>query len=325
MNIYTKFNLILLVFAALAVSCTGVSSKKKENPVIIFGRVDISGDSALTIFKFDAAMSLSAKLTGKFDYISLKEVQELTKNRVELKINELAEETGAEFILTAKVNNLKNIIRTNLTFINTENSAALSGTGYSDIHYINAETGSLVYDPSLLTSVQRAFAAAFKDSLMFVDSQKGINVKPLPTMVIGSAAFTGDNDWVLWEDKVINSYSAVETMYEAAIKSGSYVVYDTETRDSVYNIFGYHIVENYSPPNIHEINTLYKLEVDYYLAAELVKTEKEAEITISLYQIERNGLKLIKSEKTSFIEDDKAVFLKKISIAANKIIGSEIK
>ena len=321
------FLTLFLVISVFFNSCAGTTKSVKDKPVIIFGRVDIKGDTVgINPRKFDAALALSIKLSKKFDYISLDKSQELLggDSSRQIKITEIADEAGADYIATAQVNTLKNIIRTQIVLSNVnEPEKRFTGAGYSAVNYIDAGSGEKVYDPSLLSSLQRALAVALNDSNMFVNPEMGINVRPLPTLVIGSIAFLGEskNEWDLYTDKVVASYAAVETIFEAAKKSTDYVFYDTDTRDSVYKIFGFNIVENYSPPSIHEIRALYQMAVDYYVAGSITRTAEGADLTVSLYSIEKDGLILLKSENEKFTDDSRMVFLEHVGRAARRLFG----
>ena len=332
--ILTRFNnlnrtnivsLILMTFLFLS-SCSGVSNKSKDKPAILFGKVDFRGDStSLNNKKFDAALALALRLSGKYDYYGSSHLQKVFEEKPDLsqkKIGDIAKNLNADYIAIATVNVLKHIIRTQITLSKPNSSdKPLTGIGYDVINFIDANSGEMVYDPALLKSLQRALSSATNDSNMFVNKQLGINVKPLPTLVVGSIAFTGEDqyDWKLYLDKVVSSFAGIETIYDLIKYSDDYVIYDTDTRDTVYKLFNFHIVENYSHPSNHEIRALYQMAVDYYIAGSLDKTKDGANLTIGLYAITADGLKLIKSEKESFNDDSRMVFLEYVSRATKRL------
>jgi len=330
---FNNFNIILIaLFISLAFvllsSCSGVSNKSKDKPVIMFGKVDFRGDStSLNSRKFDAAIALALRLSGKYDYYGTSYLQKVVEENPDLakkNIAVLAENLNADYIAIAQVNVLKHIIRTQITLSKPNSSEKpLTGIGYDVINFIDANSGELVYDPALLKSLQRAISTAANDSNLFVNNSLGINVKPLPTLVVGSIAFTGEDqyDWKLYLDKVVSSFAAMETIYDLIKYSDDYVIYDTETRDTVYKLFNFHIVENYSHPSNHEIRALYQMAVDYYIAGSLDKTKEGANLTLGLYAVTADGLKLIKSEKESFNDDSRMVFLEQVSRATRRLFN----
>ncbi|MBX3044460.1 MAG: hypothetical protein KIT33_11060 [Candidatus Kapabacteria bacterium] len=312
----------------MIISCS--STKSKEKPVVLYGKVEFNGDpTPLNPQKFDAAMSILMKLSNRYNYISLNYLINKSLDNPEYankKVNEIAQEYDADYIAIAQVNILKHIIRSQITLKSTDKSKPdLIGSGFDNLKYTDASTGDLIYDPALLRSLQRAYASAIADSNHFVIDSLKLNVKPLPTLVIGPIAFSGENqdDWKLYLDKVVSSYAAVETVFDILKFSNNYVVYDTETRDSVYKIFGFHIAENYSPPTMHEIKALYQMAVDYYVSGNLHKTDKGAELSLSLYSITQEGLLPLKTEEQFFDDDSRMVFLEHIIRAAVKLFNIE--
>lgn len=316
------FTLLLLVF----VSCSSTRSSKEQKLKIIFGKVDFKPESEyLNSQKFDAALSLALKIKNNYEYIGIKDIQKAIQEKPEfakLTMNQLAKKLDADYIAIAKVNTLQHILRTEI-ILNSPDSKEhqLKGTGYEVLNFIDASSGNLIYDPALLKSLKRSLAVAFNDSSMFVIDSLKLNVKPLPTLVIGSIEFAGENqyDWKLFSDKVISSYAGVETIYDVIKHTQDYVVYDIETRDTIYKLFNFHIVENYSAPSSHEIQALYRIEIDYYIAGKLTKNENTAELTISLYKIKNDKLEEIKSETEKFNDDSRMVFLEHVIRATSRL------
>lgn len=326
----TKISVFFLFFTMLAfISCAGVNkSNKKEYANIMLGNVEIKGETEqLNGVKFSAAMNLACKLSAKYNYIPTSVRDSLIKNsnvNVENSILDLAEKADADYITFAQVNTLKNIIRTQITLVETQNpDNKKTGIGYSEIKYISADSGELLYDPALLKSLQRAMADCVNDSNLFVNSSIGLNVKPLPTLVIGSIAYKNEsqNEWNLYLDKEIGSFSGVETIFDVIKNTEEYVLYDTETRDSAFKIFGFHIIENYSAPSSSELQTLYKLAVDYYVSGKLILKDESAELEIALYKIEKNGLNLIRKENEFFEDDSRMVFLEYLIRATKRLFN----
>jgi hypothetical protein len=267
---------------------------------------------AISETKIDMALSFAFTILDSKQYISAKERDSISSHLYEMNENpelmKVAKLSDAKNLLFAKVNVLGNIIRADIDIINVADTTKRSrGFGYALVRYFDKETGDLIYDPALLTSIQRALAVAMNDSLLFVDSIKGFNVRPLPTLVIGSIYYVdyeSFKDWEIIRNHVVSSYSAVESIFEAANKSEKYVVYDLATRDSVYSKFKLYGIENYAAPSEHELNALYKVGVDYFITGSLERTDEGAKVMMSLFGIRQRGLLLIE-EVEGILKNDK--------------------
>jgi len=75
----------------------------------------------------------------------------------------------------------------------TDNPAtANTSEGLAVLHLFSKITGLPVFDPTLLTALQRAFACAVNDSLMFMQHNAPYNVKPAPSLVVAGIEFIND-------------------------------------------------------------------------------------------------------------------------------------
>ncbi len=318
----------ILAISSMMISCSSVSNNKSDLPLIMLGRADFKGDStSLNIQKFDAALNLALKISGKYNYFGLNQIQQFIGDNPDYansKINEIAEKIGADYVAVAQVNTLLHIMRTNISLNRLDNiEKSVSGAGYEVVNYYDANNNGLIYDTSLLNSLMRALSTATNDSTLFAKDTIGISIKPVPTLAIGTIAFISDkeisDDWKIYLEKEVNSYAAVETIYDIIKYSKSYVVYDIETRDTVYKLFGFHIVENYTQPSTHEIKALYQMAVDYYVAGSLNMSDSGAELVLGIYSITKEGLKPIKTEKESFVDDSRMVLLEHIIRATKRL------
>ncbi|MFA5511010.1 MAG: hypothetical protein WC313_01055 [Candidatus Kapaibacterium sp.] len=315
----------LILFIGLTYNLIAESN---DIPSILIGRVDVHGDSTdIDLRKFDSAMELALKLSGKYKYIGLHELRIMTAEDASLaekEAGELAEICGASYVALAQINVVKHLLRVSLNLIPIEDSLKqISGLGYSTVNYADRQTGKILYDPALLLSVKRALADGLGDSLLFVKPELGLNVKPLPTLVIGSIAFEGDNQdgWELYDDREVSSFAAVETIFDKIKNENLFVIFDTETRDTLYKNFGFHIIENHIEPSVSEVKMLYQLAVDYYVSGKLVKNENRADLQLGLYQVTRNGLYEVKIVSEHFSDDSRMVFLEHISRACIELFN----
>lgn len=266
----------------------------------------------ITPNKIDLALTFAFKLLDDHDYISAKVrdsiAEELYQSGDAPELLKVAQFSNANSLLFVRVNVLENIIRTDIDIVNVKDTTNRSrGHGYALVRYFQGESGEKIYDPSLLTSIQRALAVAMSDSLIFVDSVKGFNVRPLPTLVIGSIYYVDYEvfkDWEIIRNHVVSSFSAVESIFEAANKSEKFVVYDIATRDSIYTKFNLYGIENYAAPSEHELDALYKADIDYFITGSMERSDEGAQVTLSLYKIQHRGLMLINNVE-GILEKDK--------------------
>lgn len=297
---------------------------------LIIGNTQFSGVlSNLNPYKFELALNfLSLLKKDKIGLIPTLSRDSLIKlkrqNNINSNLIEISKELQADYIIFSKVNVLKNLVRTDVTLVNTaDTSKMLKGHGYASANYKN-EKDELIYDPAILASLQRALALSFKDSLMFIDSAKGFLNKPAPLLAIGGIYFDDDDkfsNWYIFEKKVVNSFDALESIFEAAIKNNDYVTMDTETRDSIYNLNNLFVVENYNAPSEYELMALYKMGVEYYISGVIKRNEVGASLELFLYQFEKGVMQIINSAEETIPEDSIVLLREKLKLLTNKILN----
>lgn len=240
---------------------------------------------------------------------------------------DIAHELGADYIIFSRVNALKNLIRTDVTLVNVQDSSkTLKGFGYASANYIN-EKGTIIYDPAILASLQRALSLAFNDSTMFVDSAKGFIHRPAPLLAIGGIYFVDNENlqkWYVFEKKVVNSFDALETIFETAIKNNNYITIDTETRDTIYNLNNLFVVENYNAPSEYELLALYKMGVEYYISGVLKRIEEGAKLELYLYKFENGVMQAIDSGYEIIPEDSILLLRESLKYLTEKILNDKM-
>jgi len=158
------------------------------------------------------------------------------------------------------------------------------------------------------------------DSNLYADVDSVFQVRPVPTLVISSLIFT-DNDsidtWDLFTEKEIKSYFAIETIFEQAVKTHNFAVYDIASRDSIYKLFNLSIPENFRTPTTIELSCLENLKVDYYITGEFKRTEAGASVSLFLMQIVDKSVVLVKKE-SEFLYEDSLVKFKDVLLSLTK-------
>jgi len=285
---------------------------------LIIGGTQFNGNvSNINPYKLELALNFLSIL--KKDEIALipslvrdsliKKNQELNNH---INLVNVGLELKADYLIFTRVNALKNLVRTDVTLINIQDtSKVLKGYGYSSANYKN-DKDELIYDPAILSSLQRALALAFNDSTMFVDSAKGFVNKPAPLLAIGGIYFADDDKlpkWYIFDKKVVNSFDALETIFETAIKNTEYITIDTDTRDTIYNLNNLFVVENYNAPSEYELLALYKMGVEYYISGVLKRNEDGSRLELYLYKFENGVMQSINSAY-EIIPDDSILLLR---------------
>ena len=316
-----KFLLFFLIFLIgynylFSKETKPVSLPKKQG--IILADVEFGFlAKVITRNKVNAALNFACNASGKYYLIpdaAIDSVVNLLK-----KVNEpqsawkVAQMLGAEKIYFMTVNRIENMLRVEIKDINAnDTSKKSSGIGFASARYKKLKNNKMVYDPALLTATMRSMAVAEKDSNMFThDSISG--VKPAPVLVIGGLYFINKKDshnWELYNNKEISSYDAVLTIFENIKDTKKYVVYDIETRDSVYALFNLVGVENFNAPNGTELKALSEMEVDYYITGVFEKTDEGAILDLYLGRLQKGKLDILK-KKTTLIKDDSITELRK--------------
>ena len=321
-------NYILFVFIVLALaSCSNSLNKNKLFIAgVEYGR-GIKKDK-VPENKFDAAMSFAAKLSGKYEYISFYERDSIatllkSENKPATPL-ELGKALGADQALFVRVDQFKNILRTEILSVSASDTNVRSrGEGMANLKYRNDKDEAEVYDPTILTAIQRAFAVAQHDSLMYDTIPGHLGVKPVPSLVVGGLAYSTEKkavDWDIITRKVVTSYTAAESIFSAAKDSKDYITYDIDTRDSVYTLFKLYAVENYNFPTAAEISALKRFSIQYMVAGYINHSGDDLSIKLALFDISGNEIKRIAQEEGLLKEDSIKEFEKTIVAITKKLL-----
>ena len=319
-----KTILILLFFA---VSAFAQDSLQKVTVV----NVNIATSLELEKSEVLEAIDYSMRLGGKHALASNDEIAEATKKIKNSPMMDpgpinIALETGSEKLMFAGVNRFKNVLRVDIALVDVaDTSKRQTGYGYALLNFRQFDTDAPVIMPSLVRAIQRAYAAAVDSAIYENVENKEYRVFPAAPTVIAGLNYV-DNDsletWDIFTKKMISSYDAIEVIFEQVAKHKNYFVYDTETRDSVYAMFGYYVVENYNSPTHAEIDALRKFKVEYIITGNLRRIENGAELKLYLIRIDENSADIIKEDKTIVLHDSQEEFRLSLSFLTNKLLGA---
>jgi hypothetical protein len=281
--------------------------------------------------KVDAAFALALFASEKFRAIPFavrdSALTELRTRHADVTAAQLAGHLGAAQAAFVTVNRLNNILRVAVSCRRGQNFGELTeGVGYAVLKYRKGSQDSILYDPPLLQAVQRAFAAAQGDSMMYRRADADMRVFPakllVPTHLEFVEKFRTASPMFEAEKKAVVAYDAVQTIFTAAKDHPLYVPLDVDTRDSVYALANLFEVENANPPNVLELKVLYQLEVRHCILSALTQeTVSDLTLTMKLCEITPDGnLRLLRNEKTALGGDKIADLQKALKHLTRKIL-----
>lgn len=308
-----KRTLIFIFAACLILGGTLYAQPKKQ---ILIGNVQKGlGADSIPAVKFSRALKLATAVTEKYELIAREKIDSLYDVYNENKINILkaAELLNADLIIFGRLDRLHNLLRVDIKLVDPSDSSISKGTGYDLLNFVDMKKNERMTDPGILAATQRAFAEAKNAPLLYDDAPGTMKVYPTSTLVVSGLGFVGKKDttkWDLYNNKEVNSFSVVESIFEAASKVNEYTVYDTDTRDSLYALFKLYGIENYMSPTTYEVDALRKMQVDYFITGRLEFETDSADIKMVLFKVDSLGQTAVR-EVNGVLKEDKIKTLNK--------------
>ncbi len=295
-----KYIFVLALVPILAFSQSGTPLQQDSIKKVILGKIQFGpGADSLSDFKFEAAFNIALSFAKNYRLVPTdyrdSVISSLKEHNSNVTMIDIANECDADIIAVANIGILKNMMRVDLTLADISNRLNYRGVGYDLLNYRKIDEKPL-YDPTLVTATQRAFADALENDSLYKDAPEDYRVLPAAPLVVGGIEFINDlppqdslMTWDLFAKKEINSFDVCESIFEQAALSKNFATYDLDTRDSLYamlNLFG---TENYTPPTSIEIFGLAKIEVEYYITGKLTQLPFAARLELSLFRINAQG------------------------------------
>lgn len=288
---------------------------------VIFGKL-VKGAEVDSIqdWKIDASTILAAGFSPKFSYYNFAEqldyIEKNSSKTFDSATVDIAWDFGIDYYAIYRIDKIKNMLGVNLRLKSRLDTVQDKlGMGFANLNLKNVSDNSPIFDIAITNAIQRAYADAFNDSLMYdTVSVDDYRVYPQKTLVIGGLEFIQSEkikSWQLFDEKVVNSYDFAENMWEEAKNAGTHIVYDIETRDTIYTKYNMYGIENYDGPTKFEIQALNDFAVDQFLTGKFVRKDNEVEISIYLCDIQKESLDII-VEKSAFLEEDSIVKAREI-------------
>lgn len=273
-----------------------VSSASLEKPalVLLVHQDDVT-DSLLGHESVEAGIALALELSRRFVLLPSVVVDSILLTRGggdSLTAARVAELVGAKHIAFVAVRRVHHLLRAEVSLVDAgEPHRELRGYGWATIRFFQDSSRVPVADPAILQALQRAIAHAVGDSALYCYEACPLPVIPATLVAVGGFEFRAADgpDW-LGRDKgkILASYAAVISATHALAALPGVVVVDVDTRDSMYALSGYYMVENYNPITATECVILYQFGVEYVLSGVFLGTERGTILTIELGKIGGN-------------------------------------
>ncbi len=287
--------LVLPIYSSIAQ--TENTSQKQTLPKLLLANIEIGETIPETIAaKVPTALALSAFASGKYEMIRMtardSATKFLTAQGIAATVSKVAEFLNAQKVVYVNVQRVQNLLRVEIVEKGyPQFYSSQSGVGFSLLRYRKGDT--IIYDTPLLHAVQRAFAVAENDSLMFDKVEEDMRRYPAPTVVPTGVVFkdTYKNLNKIYDAKlqIINAYDAVQIMVNTAKNHPKFTIVDIDTRDSIYammNLFG---VENNRNPTSGELQMLSRLGIEYLISGQAENKKDFSEITLELRRLNRDA------------------------------------
>jgi len=279
--------------------------------------------------KIYAAINLIALLSEKYLLISPQFVQEkIEELKKPINAFDIANAVEADKILIIKIEQLKNIIRAEITSINPNPQQPIqliTNEGFAAINFFENQTNIPVYDPTILKALQRAFALNENDSLMFMELPQPFSVKPVPNLVISGMEFQNDlsfTSWDVFSEQLVRSYEFSETIYDEIKNTDDWVVFDIDSRDAIYEMFNLFLVENNIAPSANEIAALMQFSVNHFISGKIERNRNGITISLTLNNInQQNEIVPLKSVSENIYTNDVKKTKEAIKELAQKILA----
>ncbi len=281
--------------------------------------------------RIEAALYLANQLGKKYDYIDTKTrdsiIKELRTENPKFTSDDFNKRINADKLYFFQTDLMANMLRVQLSAVNPKTGEKNQGVGYALVHYFQEKDNAPVYDPALLKAMQRAIAVCEKDSTLFAKNDTLLFAIPAPTLVISGIEYKSSSEykeWALFTNQEVNSYFALESIYDTLKNRKDVVLYDLPSRDSIYSLFNLRIPENQRATNQTEFACLAKLEVDYIISGSFIRNEKGATLELLLNRIKDNRVSFVNKVSIDIDDDNKVLFREKVQSAAMQLMDNSI-
>lgn len=287
------------------------SDASAQTQRVMIARIDAdSADPALHPSKLIAGLTLAFESTKQYAVVP-NEIRDSVARAIgdSATYQRVADALGAEIIVFASVARIENLVRSELVIAGGDGfTFSTGGHGYGVTFIRNDSTRSMIFDPAILSSMQRALCLSLRDSSLFAKADDALRVRPAALLGIGGINFVDKPaeviPWSTFKEKVPASYDMVQNITAALRYLEEYIVIDSDTRDSIYAKAGLYVVENYNPVTQLELKTLRAFDIDRIITGRYERTSAGADLTLFVQEIGSKGELTTLQKATSSIELD---------------------
>lgn len=288
-----------------------------------------TADAALRPSKLLDGLALAFELTKQYAVVPV-EIRDSVAARIgdSATYQLVADSLRAEIIVFCSVARIANLVRSEIVVAGGEGfTFNASGVGYG-VTFLQSDTlGSMLLDPAVLSSMQRALCAALRDSNLYSGAGDGLRTRPSTLLAVGGITFAPPpEDFVTWstfKEKVPASFDIVQTAVAALRYQDDYTVVDIDSRDSMYAKGGLHFVENYNTVTPTELKILRAFDIVTLVTGRYERVRDGGRLTLFLQSIEPSGsLKTLKSGSTLVEVDSKLALQDGVRSCLRQIFGT---
>jgi hypothetical protein len=126
----------------------------------------------------------------------------------------------------------------------------------------------------------------------------------------------------IFEEKLISSFAASQSIFDEVTENGEYVVWDIATRDTIMTLEGFYGVENYNLASKTELATLWRAGVDNVIYGVITRQPKNLILKLSLARLLPEGeFEIIKTAEHTFMGDEVVDLIPETKVATRKLLG----
>jgi hypothetical protein len=308
---------------------TLVTTHAQVQQVMVGGLQYDTTDVFLSAKKIETGLSIALGSTGKYAVIPNDVRDSLLRSRPDtLSVLMAADYIKAELVVFCNVGRIGKLVRSEVVILGGDGFVLnLNGVGYGITTIEEDSTKTMIIDPAILSSIQRAVCMALQDSALYKSASPILRVQPADLTVVGGIDFretpSGLVPWSLFKEKVSASYDAAQIIVEALRDTKDLVMIDLDTRDSIFAKARLYMIENYNPTTTAELKILSAFEVSRILTGKVERVMNGAVLTLNYQQIQQDyKLQEIARAEVVLQEDSKEHLKKAVRTCLGKLFGT---
>lgn len=308
---------------------TLLPARAQVQEVMIGGMQYDTSDAYISAKKIETGLSIALGATGKYAVIPNDVRDSLLRSRRDtLSVLLAADYLKAELIVFCNVGRIGKLVRSEVVILGGDGFVLnLSGIGYGITTIEEDSSKTLIIDPAILSSIQRAVCTALQDTSLYGSASPILRVQPAELAVVGGIDFqeppSGLDRWSLFEEKVSASYDVAQIIVEALRDTRNLVMIDLDTRDSIFAKARLYMIENYNPTTVAELKILSAFEVSRIITGRIERNPDGAVLTLRYQRIlPDNRLQELAGAEAVLTDDSKEVLKSTTRVCLTKLFGT---